>query len=114
MPKIKKGLVRKDPKNFITGESYLYEIVDVIATELETKDKKSKYTQYTLQLIGSNDGKVEDCEIAFLFDRDLNALIDEFGEDTDAWKGKQIEVSANMVGQYARWILIPSIIEKVN
>jgi hypothetical protein len=103
--KISKGLKRLIPSEFV-GKKRTYEIVDVLATQ--KSNDKGTYSQYTLQLLG--DDKVGDCEIAFLFNRDLNTLIDAFGGDTDGWKGKAIDISARVENHekgYFRWEFFP-------
>jgi hypothetical protein len=99
---IPKGLKRLRADNYTTQKA-LFEIVDILSNARESP--KGNYQQYTLQLIGDISGN--DCEIAYLFNRDLNDLIKEWGQATDNWKGKMIEVSAHQDGNYYRWDLKP-------
>lgn len=101
--RIKKGIRRLNPNEFL-GKKLTAEIVDVTADV--RKGAKGNYEQYEITVLVGGDIQ-GDAAIAFLFNRDLNALIEEFGEDTDQWKAKHIDLSAEKDGQYARWKLSP-------
>lgn len=101
------------PANFV-GKSVIFALNEVRSDE--RKGANGNYTQYSLSVSGAADKLMPgvvlekvcgDFQLSYLFDRDLNALIDAWGEETDSWKGKLILVSARLEGQYSRWVLSP-------
>lgn len=75
--------------------------------EEQKKDKNGKeYKQYVLGVLGKNEDWIGDFKINFLFKRDLSALIVKYGEETDKWLGKLIEVVGVPDGEYYRWKIL--------
>jgi len=105
----KSSVTGLNPNNFI-GKNYLFEINtyadsnDCLKKSETIKTPKGyEYNQYTLFLAGFDGKYIGDFEIRYLFTRDLKGLFDSFGKDTEAWKGKHVNVTAIKDGEFSRW-----------
>ena len=105
MVKIQKYVQRLNPKTY-TGKR-LFEIVAVDETKQMQIQGKRGFLQYELLLLGGFEGAAGEFRVSFLFDRDLTRCVETWGEDTDKWKGKKVDVSAEKDGEYMRWNIQP-------
>ena len=103
-----------NPKKFETAPT-LMEIGHNEAKDdcLTVNDRTSKdnkpYQDYTLHITGSDGEWAGDFKMNYLFDRDLKALVEAWGEDSVSWLGKRITIQAVKDGKYLRWKILPHI-----
>lgn len=102
---ITKGFEGINPKDFLE-KSAILEISGIEENKRTSNKTQAKYVDYTLNLKGiDGEYKGHEFSIMYLFNRDLNSLIDSFGGESDTWIGKHVEVSAKKDGEYMRWVL---------
>lgn len=104
---IKKRRRRITPQN-IVGLEKLCKIKEINSEEKLSKEWQLPYIQYRLIVFTSNDsGTVEEFEINYLFDSDLQSIIEVYGEETNEWIGKEILVTCKKEGEYMKLVLVP-------
>ena len=103
-----------NPKKFLESTGTLMEIGHNEAgndciTEIKRTSKADgkEYSQLTLHVTGSDGEWAGDFKVNYLFDRDLKALVDAWGEESKEWLGKRITLKARKEGDFNRWIIEP-------
>jgi len=94
-----------NPRNFL-GHTVTVELCDVVETERVSKGG-GKFTQYALKVVGVVGEYVGDYKVNFLMASDLQELVTAWGEDSTAWNGNRITLTAKEDGKYFRWVIKP-------